>query len=589
MDSDSDEESAAAYRGIPATIILINVYDQKTGEISHAATCRMIRQYLRQSRSQYVAVCLFGTEIDDDASMLGDKNVIDIFPLTIPTLEDYKKLQNTKIANVKQDKELKMSNALLHCSKLFANCKKQLSIRTVIMLMRLDTPPMQTDQMPALKRVEDLAESNVDIKLINVSETDHKADDFYIKFLINANKGKDVNLPKPTWDIQEIEKLMYQESHRHLAVARLSFEIGSGMSIGVGVYSLLRDSRQSQKTTYLDRETNAIVTSVKETMKVSTENTSPMAVDGEDERPKEVPLLKSELIYFQEYGGEKVEFTDTEMKYLKNPFGPPMLKLLGFKPASLLSKEKWFLKKGYFLFPNEGIIEGSTLAFKALHQACVKTGMVGICVLCTRVNSRPMNVALSPCSHPLGLDVDTGFDVIIIPFVENVRNLPKMDDDKEDVHISDAHKTVMKDTIEAIKFNYKPDMFEDPKIQSQCRNLEAIALNDEDIEPFVDTTKPSSEKFNGLDDDLFQEIFGPFESDAVKRPHPASTEGGNVKKVKTEIDETLLNSRLASQKVNQYTVAELRQVLKLKDIPNLPALTGLKKAELVELVYNHFQ
>lgn len=588
MDSDDDcEESAAAYRGVPATIILINVYDLKAGEISHAATCRMIRQYLRQSRSLYVAVCLFGTEIDDDVSMLADKNVIDIFPLTMPTLEDYKKLQNTKISNVKQAKELKMSNALLHCSKLFANCKKQLSMRTVIMLLRLDTPPMQTDQMPALKRVEDLAESNVYINLINISETDHKADDFYIKFLVNANKGRDVILPKPTWDVQEIEKLMYQESHRHLAVARLSFEIGTGMSIGVGVYSLLRDSRQSQKTTYLDRETNDIVTSVTKTFKVSTENSSPMEDDGEEQQPKQVPLLKSELIYSQEYGGERVEFTDNEMKYLKNPFGPPMLKLLGFKPASLLVKEKWFLKRGYFLFPNEGLIEGSTVAFKALHQACVETGMVAICILCSRINSRPINVALSPCTHPLGLNVDTGFDVINIPFVENVRNLPEMDDD-EDINISDAHKTVMKDTIKAIKFNYKPDMFEDPKIQSQYRTLEAIALNDEDIEPFVDTTKPSSEKFYGLDDVLFQEIFGPFGSVAAKRP-PASRDSGIAKKVKTqEIDETLLQSRLASQEVNQYTVAELKQVLKLKDIPQLPALTGLKKAELVDLVYKNF-
>lgn len=586
MDSDDDhEESSAAYRGVPATIILINVFDLETGKVAHAATCKIIRQYLRQSRNQYVGVCLFGTDEGDETSMLGDKSVIDIFPLTMPTLEDYKKLQNINLCNVKRDKELKMSSALLHCSKLFANCKKQLSLRTVLVLSRLDTPPILSDQMPALMRVDDMAESDVNIKLINIVETDIKADDFYTNFLINANKGRDVTIPKPIWDIQQIEKVMYQESHRHLAVAKLSFEIGDGMSIGVGVYSLLRDGRASQKAINLDRETNDIVTSVTEHLKVTKENRD--EVDEEEPQPKQMPLLKSELIYFQEYGGERVEFTDTEMKYLKNPFGPPMLRLIGFKPASLLSKEKWFLKKGYFLFPNEDIIEGSTVAFKALHQACIETGMVAICILCTRVNSRPIDVALSPSTHPLGLDIDTGFDVINIPFVENVRNLPEMDDG-EGVNISLAHKTVMKDTIKAIKFDYKSDMFEDPKIQSLNKNLEAIALHDDDMEPFVDTTKPSSERFNGLDDDLFLEIFGPFGSVAIKRP-PPSNEGGNSKKAKTEeIDESLLRSRLSSQKVNQYTIAELKLILKLKDIPQLPALTGLKKAELVELVYNNF-
>lgn len=586
MDSDDDhEESSAAYRGVPATIILINVFDLETGKVAHAATCKIIRQYLRQSRNQYVGVCLFGTDEGDETSMLGDKSVIDIFPLTMPTLEDYKKLQNINLCNVKRDKELKMSSALLHCSKLFANCKKQLSLRTVLVLSRLDTPPILSDQMPALMRVDDMAESDVNIKLINIVETDIKADDFYTNFLINANKGRDVTIPKPIWDIQQIEKVMYQESHRHLAVAKLSFEIGDGMSIGVGVYSLLRDGRASQKAINLDRETNDIVTSVTEHLKVTKENRD--EVDEEEPQPKQMPLLKSELIYFQEYGGERVEFTDTEMKYLKNPFGPPMLRLIGFKPASLLSKEKWFLKKGYFLFPNEDIIEGSTVAFKALHQACIETGMVAICILCTRVNSRPIDVALSPSTHPLGLDIDTGFDVINIPFVENVRNLPEMDDG-EGVNISLAHKTVMKDTIKAIKFDYKSDMFEDPKIQSLNKNLEAIALHDDDMEPFVDTTKPSSERFNGLDDDLFLEIFGPFGSVAIKRS-PPSNEGGNSKKAKTEeIDESLLRSRLSSQKVNQYTIAELKLILKLKDIPQLPALTGLKKAELVELVYNNF-
>ena len=39
--------------------------------------------------------------------------------------------------------------------------------------------------------------------------------------------------------------------------------------------------------------------------------------------------------------------------------------------------------------------------------------------------------------------------------------------------------------------------------------------------------------------------------------------------------------------VNKYTVQQLKDILKFKDDKSLPALTGLKKQDLVELVYKH--
>lgn len=586
MDSDDEIEETPEYRGVPATIILINVFDPlhlKTAQVAHSATCRLLRQYLRESSSQYVGVSLFGLEVTN-ASMLGAKSVLDVFPLTQPTLDDYKKLQNVNLSSLEQEKELSMSEVLLHCSKIFANCKKQLSSRTIIILSRLDSPPIQADQKPTLKRVVDLTDSNVDLKLINIAETEYTINPFYHDFL--ANIRKDVILPKPIWDIKEIEMVMYKQSHRHLAVAKLNFEIREGINIGVSVYNLLK-SVSYGKSTFLDRDTNAPLTSVTKTMKVTAEDSIEMDIDGEEQAPKQVPLLKSELIHYQEYGGERIEFTDTDFKLLKNPFGPPMLKLLGFKPATLIQKEKWFLKKCHFLFPNEGTIEGSTVAFKALHQACIETGMVAFCVLCTRVNSRPFNVVLSPCTNPLGLDIDVGFDIMCLPFVENVRDIPPDEDD--DVIISEAHKTVMKDIIKTINVDYKPEMFENPKLQSQYRALEAIALDDEDIEPFIDTTKPSSDKFEDVKDDLFQQIFGPFAAVPVKRTGAKDESISSKRARMAEIDESLIESRIANNQVAKYTVADLKDILKSKDIPSLPALTGLKKADLVNLVIKHFK
>lgn len=583
MDSDDDrDEEIASWKGVPGIVVLLNVFDplnRNTAKVGHVATCRMVRHYLRVSSSQLVGICLYGTE-DSNVSAFGTKSVIDVIPLTAPTLNDYMKLREVEVSSYEAPKEFKMSESLRECSTMFRNCKKQLLSRTVIILTRLDIAPVEADQKPTLMRVRDLVDFNTDIRIVNIAEGIYEADEFYNKFLKEANKGKDIDIPKPVWDAKEVEQTIQLQSHRHLAVAKLKFQIGEGFVIGVGVYNLL--SKTQYKKSNLDRVDNAVVSSVTKTVKIA------MEVDDDEVEPKAMPLLKSELVLYQDYGGERVAFTDAEMKKLKNPFGPPLIKLLGFKPTNIMCKEKWFLKSGYFLFPNESIIEGSTVAFKAMHQACVKTNMVAISVLSTRVNSKPSIVALVPCTHPLALDVEIGFDVIHIPFVENVRDLPEVEDD-EDTKVSREQKGLMKDMLNTLKFNYKPDVFENPKLQCEYRAVEAIALEEDDLDPFVDTTKPNADRFEDIHADVFEELFGPFEALATKRPKPKEP-SRNAKKAKSEgLDESALRDMVKNKTVEKYTVPQLKDVLNNINDPEIPALNGLKKAQLVELVYKYYK
>lgn len=587
MDS-SDEEEISSRKDVPGVIVLLNVFDpsnKNTAKVAHVATCRMVRHYLRLSSSELVGVCLYGTE-DSNVSAFGTKSVIELIPLSAPTLNDYKNLRKVDVSSYESPKEFKMSDALGACSTMFRNCKKQLS-RTVIILTRLDVAPV--DEKPTLIRVRDLVDFNTDIRLVNIAEDEYEADGFYTKFIKEANKGKDVDIPKPIWDAKLIENMMYQQSHRGLVLAKLKFQIGEGLVIGVGVYKLL--TKTQNKKINLDRVDNAVVSSTTAAVKVCTSNNDeiPMDVDdGDINGQKKMPLLKSETLHYQVFGGERVEFADEEMKILKNPFGPPMIKLLGFKPTNIMCKEKWFLKSGYFLFPNENIIEGSTVAFKAMHQACVKTEMVAISVLSTRVNAKPSIVALAPCTHPLGLDVEIGFDVIHIPFVENVRDLPEIEDDI-DTKNSTTQNSLMKGILEKLKFDYRPDMFENPKLQCEYRTVEAIALKEHDLDPFVDTTKPSEDRFEDIHADHFEELFGQFEVSPPKRSITKAS-GSNAKKAKTEdLNQSTLKNRVENGTVEEYTVPELKNLLQQIKGPNKPALTGLKKAQLVEEVYKHYK
>lgn len=593
MDSDDEqEESRVSYQGLSGCIILINCYDPlslNTASKSFEATCEMVRENMRRANSRVIGVCLYGIK-ETNSSGMAVQNMKQILPLGIPCLQEFQSLLSENINTYGQATDMKLSDVLWQCNKMFTQYRKLLAERTVIILTRLDTPPVQMDRRPTLKRVLDLTELDIALKLVNISKETYKVDPFYEQLLETINKGNEISIPNPVWKSDEIQSQMRQHTHRHLALARLSLQIGD-MSIGVGVYKLVQPCAMPKKARML-KSTNEIVTSLNRTLKsIPTFEDNNEVEDVQQDTTKNVPLLKSETLFYQIIGNEKIEFTTNEIDKIKNPFEPRVMKLLGFKPNHILQKEKWFLKSCSFLFPNETIIEGSTIAFKALHQACIDTSMIALCVLCTRANSKPNIVALNPCVKPLGLDIDIGFDIIYIPFLENMKDIPDITIDDGEIQTPDqAHSIFMKDILDTLTFEYKSDTFENPRLQCLYRAIESLALNEESTKPFVDTTKPEQSRFQTVDSEVFYELFGPFGAIAKKRP--ASTENSIPKRATTShhdnIDEELLTCRIERNHIDKYTVKELKDILKWINPPQLPALTGLKKGELVNLVYKYY-
>ncbi|KAG6451179.1 X-ray repair cross-complementing protein 6 [Manduca sexta] len=584
MDSDTEsDEGSTQMRGIPGTIILINIFDpksQKSAIQAHVATCLLIRHYLRTQSSHYIGIYLYGTD-DDSTSIFATKSIKEIFPLCSPTLDDYKKLEETDVNSIKQSKDLVLSEVLAQCSKAFLACKKTLSSRTIVMLTSLDQLPAEDDQEPTLENVHEIFRSDIQIKIINISKSNYEIDQFYKDFVSEANKDQDVALPEPIWDSEKIKDKLIMQSDRHLTISQLPFEIGKDITMGVKIYKFLK-SQTNPKTTYVHKETSASITSSIKTMKEII-----MDVDQDQEQEiKQVPAVKTEILHGQDFGTEKVEFTDTEMKMMKNPFGGNSLKLLGFKPANILQKEKWYIDNCYFLFPSEEKIEGSTIAFKALYQACVEENVVAICALRARVNARPRLVALSPSTQPFGINVDVGFDVIIIPFVENLRELPVVDEMTEDIKITSNQREFMYDIVNSLKFEYKPEMFENPVLESKYRIIEAKALQDSQVAEIHDTTKPNEKIFEHIDDDKFYNLFGPFGAVATKRVNESKASSSGQKKSKTdEIDQDKLRENIKNKKVEKtYNVDQLKQILKSLNI----SVQKKKKDELVKLVYEHY-
>lgn len=594
MDSDNEDQIEFSWQGTAGSVVLINCYDKSANDsasVSYKATCEMIRQNMRYGTSNLIGICLYGTRDNSQGAGLNIPNLIQILPLQTPSLEDFKKLLSDNVSNYGKGTDFKLSDALWHCSKMFKQCNRRLSERTVIMLTRLDIPPANLDAHllhQTLKRVVDLTNLGIKLKIVNVSKTKYEPHKFYKEILIAANNGStDVTMPEPVWRIEDIQKIMQQHTHRHLALSHLDFDIGNDISIGVGVYKLVQP-HPKPKTVLLSSNTNEVLSTIHKTNKIYeelNEDIDPESQQSSQVQIKEMPLLKSEMLYYQFYGNEKIEFTHNELQKLKNPFPSHMMKLLGFKPQQVLCKEKWYLKQCHFLFPNESLVEGSTVAFKALHQACCDTSMLPICLLSSRVTAKPNLVALSPCTKPLGLDIDIGFDIIFLPFLENLKDIPDVDEPES--NIDEGQKIFMKDIMNDLEFNFTADTFENPTLQSLYRAIEALALEEENVDPYVDTTVPDSEKLQKIDAKLFEEVFGPFGVTTPKRSVLSKFDGSTAKKQKTatEIDEDLLTQRLNNQQISKYTVKELINILQWKKPPELPALTGKKKDELVGLVY----
>ncbi|MES1916524.1 MAG: hypothetical protein MHM6MM_008345, partial [Cercozoa sp. M6MM] len=130
--------------------------------------------------------------------------------------------------------------------------------------------------------------------------------------------------------------------------------------------------------------------------------------------------------YSIQFGEQKVPFTQEERKELNysDRFG---LQLLGFRPRDQI-KSYYQMRASYFLMPDESRIEGSTAAYSALLQACVKKRKVPVVRFLFRPGTAVRIAALIP--EPSSLKKahaemeecrPHGFHMVVLPYADDVR------------------------------------------------------------------------------------------------------------------------------------------------------------------------
>lgn len=251
-----------------------------------------------------------------------------------------------------------LNEALWICNHLFQEkgTKKEASRR--IFLFTADDNPNGDNldlQAQALNQAKQLSDQNVDIELFPL-KIDNRAFD-YKKFFIQIISFEEDEISSgmfnPQDRISELSVRLKKKEFKKRIVSRLDFRIGEGTIIGTKLYSLINKFKKPAGLK-LDGETNKILSSVNQLVC----------------KESKTQLYPSQIGYYVPLGGEKVEFTQGEMKRIKE-FGEPELVLIGFKPIKAL-KPYHNIRSPYFIYPDNERVDNSSKFFHGLIEMLIK-------------------------------------------------------------------------------------------------------------------------------------------------------------------------------------------------------------------------
>ena len=374
-----------------------------------------------------------------------------------------------------------------------------------------------------------------------------------------------------------------KQTPKRALFSNLPFEIAPGLRISVKGYNVLH--RQSPARTcyiWLDGEKPQMATG--ETTRIAEDSTR--------------TVEKQEIKKAYKFGGEYVYFTPEEQKSLRD-FGSPIIRIIGFKPRSMIPI--WAsVKKSSFIFPSEEDYIGSTRVFAALWQKLLKDDKVGIAWCVVRANAQPMLAAIIPSKEQSEDDSGTpylpsGLWMYPLPFADDMREIKPP---AEVTQSSDELKTQMRTIVQQLqlpKARYNPTKYPNPALQWHYQILKALALEEEVPGKADDATEPKYKAISKRAGGYLEEWTEKLEEDsgqvssskALKREadddvldRPAKQrKAASEKPSGSSMSLTQLKMAVESGGIAKMTVAQLRDVSGARGLS-----TSGKKMELVERI-----
>ncbi|KAK3192487.1 ATP-dependent DNA helicase II subunit 1 [Lecanicillium sp. MT-2017a] len=568
----------------------------------------LMEQRIISNPKDMMGILLFGTEktkfqVDENGrSGLGYPHCYLFTDLDIPSAEDVKSLKELVEDGEDEEEVLRpttetvsMSNVLFCANQIFTTRAANFGSRRLFLVTDNENPHAtdKAARSAAAVRAKDLYDLGVTIDLFPISRDEDKFDltKFYDDILyrdpvIEAN-SPEVAVSKSGDGLSLLNSLISnvnsKQTPKRALFSNLPFEIAPGLRISVKGYNILH--RQTPARTcyiWLDGEKPQIAAG--ETTRIAEDSTR--------------TVEKGEIKKAYKFGGEYVYFSPEEQKKLKD-FGSPIVRIIGFKPRSMIPV--WgSVKKSTFIYPSEEDYVGSTRVFTALWQKLLKDEKVAIAWCIVRSNANPMLAAIMPSRSQSDEESGTpflpaGLWIYPLPFADDLR---EMKPTGQLAQSSDELKTQMRTIVQQLqlpKAMYNPTKYPNPSLQWHYKILQALALEEEVPETAEDATAPKykaiSKRAGGYleewSETLSNEAKSATQARALKREAEDDDAGRPAKRGRTAADAPTGSAMTAAQlraaidngSITKMTVAQLKDIAGTKGLS-----TAGKKIELVERI-----
>ncbi|CAH0476765.1 unnamed protein product [Peronospora belbahrii] len=610
--SEEEEEWDMPMTGKDALIVLLDIRKNMFSPYPNASkdapstwfhavvelVIKLLKTKVVASDNSLLSLIFFGTNKRGEAGTL--EQVYEFQPLGYPSAQRIKELQallesdmQSAFESMENFDNLLFSNALWQCGISFSNANLKKKDLQRIWIFTNDDSPKGIDTKEAgriRKQIQNHTELKRTLNLFYITPPGKESFDlstFYAcsfkDFLAEEDEEAVENETSfqsafPVGSLDDLVDGSLRKRFRKRRLTTFPLHITKSVSLSVELYALVVVQRKNTPVA-LEASTN---NPLKSETKWLCEDTGSY-------------LTPDQIKRYIDYGGKRVYFTRDDIVEIKH-YDAPGLQLICFKPLSAL---RWNenIRSPYFVYPSNSYIEGSSTAFMSIVNSMMKKQKFALARLIARKTSEPRLVALvaqKEANDKMGQVQPSGFNVIFLPYLDDIRDIPVPDVGSVAQEKIDAAKYL----ISMLKLTEAPS-FENPELQKHYAAIQALALDEEVLEfnEQKDTTLPDAEGFgqDEVKDAIanFRKICGGELLDAstnAKRKSPAlGRRKATTKKLvkcnlgKPEAEETFDKEEwadlVASDMIQKKTVIQLKAFLHAHNL----AAVG-RKADLINAV-----
>ncbi|XP_044722044.1 ku70/Ku80 beta-barrel domain-containing protein [Hirsutella rhossiliensis] len=550
----------------------------------------LMEQRIISNPKDMMGILLFGTQkskfqgLDGGLGGLGYPNCYLFTDLDVPAAEDVRALKTLVEDGEDEDEVLtpsdeatSMSNVLFCANQIFTTKAANFGSRRLFIITDSDDPhpSNRAAASAAAVRAKDLYDLGVTIDLFPIARGDSMFDlsKFYDDIVYGDSLAEAEPSAAPVSKSGDgltllnslVSNINSRQTPKRALFSAVPFEIAPGLRISIKGYNVLHRQTPA-RTCYIWLDGDKPQIAAGETTRIAEDSTR--------------TVEKNEIKKAYRFGGEYVYFTPQESKSLRD-FGPPVIRIIGFKPRSFLPV--WAsVKKSTFIFPSEEDYIGSTRVFAALWRKLLQDDRIGVAWCIVRANAQPILAALVPSKEQSDDGSGTpylpsGLWIYPLPFADDLREIKAPADACQS---SDELKTRMRVVIQQLqlpKAMYNPTKYPNPALQWHYRILKALALEEEVLEKAEDATEPKFKAISkraGGSKALKREA----DDDASDRP-TKQRRGSPDKAGGSSMTMAQLKTATASGGIAKMTVAQLKDVAGVRGLS-----TSGRKMELVERI-----